>query len=237
MAHLDWHVHQVDIVAAYLNADLDDEVYMEAPHGILKPRSQDLICRLQKGLYGLKQASRGWYLKLCGDLEEIGFKPSKTDASVFHRDSPKGKIIVPVSMDDMVIAGSTLKAIEVFKNELREMYGVTNLGEIRWLLGFKIRRDRKARTIGINQATYLKNVAEKFCIADAKPVYIPMEGGLILADGDGSNAINAPYQAACGSILWAVIISRPDIQFTVGILAQHTQNPTEVHWKALKRVI
>jgi len=114
---------------------------------------------------------------------------------------------------------------------------VTDLGEIRWLLGFEIRRDRKNRTIAINQAAYLKNVAEKFGVGDAKPIHVPMEPGLVLKDEEESKTTNAEYQAGCGSVLWAAIISRPDVQFAIGILAQHTQNATETHWKALKRVI
>ena len=114
---------------------------------------------------------------------------------------------------------------------------MTDLGEIRWLLGFEIRRDRKNRTIAINQAAYLKNVAEKFGVGDAKPIHILMEPGLVLNDDEESKTTNTEYQAACGSVLWAAIISRPDVQFAIGILVQHTQNATETHWKALKRTI
>jgi hypothetical protein len=236
-AQLDWEIHQVDVVGAYLNAELDDEIYMEPPHGIVKPEDGDLVCRLQKGLYGLKQSTRKWYQRLCSDLGEMGFKPSMIDASVFYRDAHDGKILMPVSTDDMVVAGTTIETIDRFKGELKNRYRVTDLGEIRWLLGFEIRRDRAKRTIAINQAAYLKNVAEKFCVGDAKPLHIPMEPGLVLTDDDDSEATNAPYREACGSVLWAAILTRPDVQFSIGILAQHTQKPTEAAWKALKRVI
>jgi hypothetical protein len=236
-AQLDWDIHQVDVVGAYLNAKLDDEIYMEPPVGVVEPEDGDLVCRLQKGLYGLKQATRTWYLKLCSDLAEMGFKLSKLDSSVFYRDAEDGKILLPVSTDDMVIAGSTIATIDRFKRELASRYGVTDLGEIRWLLGFEIKRDRIKRTIAINQAAYLKNVAEKFCVGDAKAVHIPMDPGLVPTEDDGSRLTNADYRGACGSVLWAAIMTRPDVQFSVGVLAQHTQNPTEMHWKALKRVI
>jgi hypothetical protein len=84
---------------------------------------------------------------------------------------------------------------------------------------------------------YLRKVAKKFCVGDVKPVYIPMDPGLVLTDDDGSKLMSAPFQAACGSILWAAIISRPDAQFSVGVLAQHNLTPSKTHWKALKRVI
>jgi hypothetical protein len=210
---------------------------MEPPHGIVKPEDGDLVCDLQKGLYGLKQSTRKWHKRLTLDLEKIGFKPSKIDSSLFYRDSDDGKILLPVSTDDMVVDSSTLVTIERFKRELRGFYAITDLGEIRWLLGFEIRRDRKNRTIGINQAAYLKNVAEKFCLGDAKPIHTPMEPGLVLTDSDDSSPTSAPYQEACRSVLWAAIVTRPDVQFAIGVLAQHARNPREIHWKALKRVI
>jgi hypothetical protein len=210
---------------------------MEPPHGILEPEDGDLVCDLQKGLYGLKQSTRKWHQRLTADLEKIGFKPSKIDSSLFYRDANDGKILLPVSTDDMVVAGSTRATIDRFKRELKGFYGITDLGEIRWLLGFEIWRDRKNRTIGINQAAYLRNVAEKFCLGDAKPIHTPMEPGLVLTDTDDSNSTSAPYQEACGSVLWAAIVTRPDVQFAIGILAQHARNPKEIHWKALKRVI
>ena len=137
----------------------------------------------------------------------------------------------------MVIAGSTRATIDRFECELTSKYGVTDLGEIRWLLGFEITRNRAKRTIVINQAKYLKNVAEKFCVGDAKPVHTPMDSGLALTEGDGSPLTDGDFQGACGSVLWAAIMTRPDVQFSIGVLAQHMQNLTQTHWKALKRVI
>jgi hypothetical protein len=81
-------------------------------------------------------------------------------------------------------------------------------------------------------------MAEKFGQSTARPAYTPMEVGAVLTKADeSSKPITAPYQEACGHVLWPAVISRPDVQFAVGILAQFTQNPTEAHWQALKRVV
>jgi hypothetical protein len=82
-AQSDWDIDQVDVVAAYLNADLDEEIYMEALPGVLKPHKKGKVVRLLKCIYGLKQAGRKWQKKMSRDLNEMGFEISKVDHSVF----------------------------------------------------------------------------------------------------------------------------------------------------------
>jgi hypothetical protein len=237
-ADRDWEIDQVDVVGAYLNSELEEEVYMEAPKGVLPEGEKNLVCRLLKALYGLKQSGRAWYRKMLRDFLEMGFVVSLGDQSVFIRKTKDGILVVPVSTDDMVVAGTTRLLVNAFKKELGERYEITDGGEIHWLLGFEVRRNRSARTISLNQRAYLESMANRFELADAKPVWTPMEVGAVLSkDQCPTEPIRAPYQEACGHVLWPAIISRPDVQFAVGLLARFMQNPAEVHWAALKRVM
>jgi Reverse transcriptase (RNA-dependent DNA polymerase) len=107
----DWELHQVDVVGAYLNANLTDKIYMRPPVGILKKGEEGKVCRLLKGLYGLKQAGREWYLELRGTLVgKMEFTWSSADHSVFYRhNKPDGSVIIAVSTDDMVVAADSIR--------------------------------------------------------------------------------------------------------------------------------
>ena len=84
-AHQDWEVEHVDVKSAYLNAPLKEEIYMKPPRGVLKPGQERKVLKLLKGLYGLKQAGRGWYMEMSKVLiNKIGFKHSAIDHSVFY---------------------------------------------------------------------------------------------------------------------------------------------------------
>jgi hypothetical protein len=237
-AQRDWEVDQVDVVAAYLNSELEEEVYMEPPCGVLKEGDGDLVCLLLKALYGLKQAGRAWYKKMAREFEEMGLIVSQADQSLFISNSTEGSLLVPVSTDDMVVAGSCRRIVDEFKAKLRMRFDITDGGEINWMLGFSIRRDRAARAIGLNQRAYIEAMAELFRIVDAKPIWTPMETGAVLSkDQCPSEPIKAPYREACGHVLWPSVVTRPDISFAIGILARFVQNPAEAHWAALKRVM
>lgn len=115
---------------------------------------------------------------------------------------------------------------------------------MRWFLGFEISHDRKARTISINQRAYIEAMMDKFRLTDAKRIATPMEPSSHFTKEQGPSTPNqmtrmvgVPYAEAIGCVLWPVIVSRPDAAYAVGILSQFIQNPGQVHWEVLKRVV
>jgi hypothetical protein len=234
----------VDVKSAYLNAKLEEVVYMHPPPGYLKKGQEGKVCRLLKCLYGLVQAGCGWQKELTGTMEKMGYSKSSTDHLVFFRCRNSERSIVAVATDDMAVTGNSLTAVNNFKSEIKEYYDITDLGEIRWFLGFEIKRDQAARTISINQKAYIQSMAAKFSVDNGKNINLPMLPGEILTCDQSpftpaqySEMKNVPYAEAIGHVLWPVMISRPDALCAVGILAQFVQNPGLAHWKALKRVI
>jgi len=244
-AEQDWEIEHVDVKSAYLNAPLKEMIYMRPPRGVLKPGQQGKYCRLLKGLYGLKQAGRGWYLEMSNMfLKEMGFKRSAVDHAVFHRHTSNEHTIVAVATDDMALTSKRMVDAEKFKTEIRRRWDITDHGPINWFLGFEIKCDREARTISINQHAYIEGIVEKYGLTNAKPITTPMEPGIQLSTDQGPSTLNQlskmrgiPYAQAVGSVLWPAVVSRPDIAFAVGILSQFIQNPGPAHWQALKRVI
>jgi hypothetical protein len=244
-AQQDWEIEHIDVKSAYLNAPLKETIYMKPPKGVLKPGQEGKVLRLKKGLYGLKQAGRGWYLEMTRVfLKELGFKRSAIDHSVYYRRSGEEHTIVAVATDDMAVTSKRAADAEKFKSEIRNFWEITDHGPIKWFLGFQIKRDRKDKTISINQRAYIEGMVEKFRLTNARPVSTPMETGAHFTIDQCPSTLNqsarmhgVPYSEAIGSVLWPVVVSRPDAAYAVGILSQFIQNPGPAHWEGLKRVI
>jgi hypothetical protein len=244
-AHQNWEIEHIDIKSAYLNAELKETIYMKAPRGVLKQGEEGKVLRLKKGLYGLKQAGRGWYQEMSRVfISELGFTRSGIDHSVFFRRHGETHIIVAVATDDMAVTSKHAVDAEKFKSDIRKFWEITDHGPIKWFLGFEIKRDRNARTIAINQRTYIENMVEKFRLTGAKPVSTPMEPGSQFSVDQSPSSLNqvtkmrgVPYMEAIGSVLWPVVVSRPDAAYATGILSQFVQNPGPAHWEGLKRLI
>jgi len=115
-----WHIHQMDVFNAFLQGDLDDEIYMQLPQGFVSQGEK--VCRLTKSLYGLKQAPRQWNHKMTEALTTLNFKQSQYDHSLFVNKSEAGIVVVLVYVDDMMITGSSLKLIEKTKLELQQAF-------------------------------------------------------------------------------------------------------------------
>ena len=97
----DLHVHQMDVVTAFLNGHLEEEIYMEQPGGYIKPEQEHLVCKLKKSIYGLKQSPRCWSKAFTGYMTEIGFKQSTSDPCVFVRTRHELEILT-VYVDDLI---------------------------------------------------------------------------------------------------------------------------------------
>jgi hypothetical protein len=237
-AKWDWELDQVDVVAAFLNGILKEEVYMEAPYGVLAKNDRSMVCQLLQTLYGLKQAGNEWYKEMSRVFKLMGFKVSLCDSSLFIRFNEQGGLIIPVSTDDMAIAGSSRELVDNFKAELSKYFKITDEGELHWLLGFEVKRNREKRTIALNQKSYIEAMAKKFGQDTARPTYTPLEPGTVLSKDQCPDVpIDEPYQVASGHVLWPALITRPDVQCPVGLTAQFAQNPATEHWRAVMRII
>jgi hypothetical protein len=243
-AHRDWEIHQIDIKSAYLNAELKDTIYMRAPPGYLKAEDEGKVLLLLRSLYGLKQAGFEWSEELEKFFLDAGFTRSQVDQAVYFRREAEEHTVITVSVDDMAVTSQHLKHIVRFKAQLRERFEISDLGELTWLLGLKVERDRAQRTIALSQKAYVNTIAERFNLQDAKAAYIPMTAGAILST-DQSPSTHAeaqemeevPYQCGIGSLMYAATSTRPDIAFPVAILSQFMRNPGSTHWEAVKDVI
>ena len=177
-------------------------------------------------------------------LDELGFKRSAIEHSVYYHCVGEEHTIVVVATDDMALTSKRAIDAASFKAEIKKFWEITDHGPIQWFLSFEIKRNRESRTISINQCSYIKNMVENFRLTGAKPVSTPMEPGAQFMIDQCPSSLNqsarmhgVPYSEAVGSVLWPVVVSRPDVAYAVGVLSQFIQNPGPAHWKGLKRVI
>ena len=242
----DLELHQIDIKGAYLNGELTDRemIFMQQPPGYHAPGSPKLVCRLRKTLYGLKQSGRHWYQKLVEImLTHLGFSRCDVDQAVFFRREGRAIIVVLVHVDDCTIAATSITLIADFKARISEHVEITDLGELHWLLGIEIKRDRERHTIHLSQRSYIDSILRRYGLQDLKPVSIPMDVNIRLTTAQSPSTTaeiaqmrDVPYHEAVGSLMYAALGTCPDIAFAVQTVSRFSMKPGPVHWEAVKRI-
>ena len=232
-----WHLHQMDVVAAFLAGDLTEDVYMTVPE-YFRPKFGAQV-KILKSLYGLKQAARVWFLLLKKTLETMGFSSPHTDESVMVNEDTG--IAVVFHVDDIVIAGKSMKSINAFKTEISSHFEMKDLGEARKVVGIRLIRHANG-DISIDQSTYAQEIVNEFLYDNTKLYSTPMDPKAVttLVSDPGSicaREVRASYLTLLGKLMW-LCNTRPDITFAVHKLATFSSEPTcsTNHWKALLRV-
>ena len=232
-AALDLELEQMDVKTAFLYGYMQEDVYVEQP-----PEFDDgsgRVCKLNKALYGLKQAPRIWYQTLSTFLQGLGFHPLTSDVGVFA----KGHTYIAVYVDDLLIAGPSKEEIQDLKDALKNRFEMTDLGPCSYYLGMTVSRDRKNRTIRLSQRGYLAKIIKDFGMCEAKPQYTPMKSQLEKApEGyEPPEELKNWYAKAIGSLMYAMLGTRPDIAYAVSYCSRFLAKPTEAHRTAVKRII
>eukprot|EP00253_Pinus_taeda_P006481 PITA_06481 len=133
-----WKVHQMDVKSAFLNGDLQEEVYMTQPPRFKIAGQEQKVCRLAKALYGLKQAPQAWYMKIDQYLTDHDFQRSPSDANLYIKHTGDDILFVVVYVDDLIIAGSSAHLIHGIKQDLCRTFDMTDLGLLHYCLGVEV---------------------------------------------------------------------------------------------------
>jgi hypothetical protein len=233
-----WILEQLDVNNAFLHGDLNEEVYMSLPPGVIVPNSgsnSHKVCRLHKSLYGLKQASRQWYSKLSSALLSLGYSQSAADHSLFVKKDDSSFTALLVYVDDIVLAGNNSFEIKSVKSFLDKSFQIKDLGNLRFFLGLEIARSKQG--ILLNQRKYTLELLQDSGNLAAKPSSTPYDPSLKLHDSE-SPPYNDPYayRRLIGRLLY-LTNTRPDITFAVQQLSQFVSSPNEVHFQAATKVL
>lgn len=158
---------------AFLNADLDEEIYMSQPPGLppkLNAHGEEMVLRLHKSIYGLKQASHQWYRLIDSIFKSLGFTRLQSDQSIYL--CRRGDIIVVIALyvDDLQGATNDEPTWNAIKSKLSARLKMKDLGIASYCLGLEIYQDLEAQTVRISQKKYFQGVLERFGMANCRPV-------------------------------------------------------------------
>lgn len=234
----DLKLHQMDVTTAFLNGQLQEEVYMRQPEGYTVEGKENLVCRLKKSLYGLKQSSRCWNSALDTHLKRMGFIQSAGDPCLYM--SSEGEMfLIAVYVDDILLAGKTNERMSKVKKDLSKQFQVKDMGELHHFLGVKVVQDHTTGNVWIGQQTYTETTLKRFGMEDAKSVRTPVDTGskLVKAKDQDIYEDKQLYQSAVGTLLYLSSATRPDITYAVGNVAKFCSKPTKQHWIAVKRIL
>ncbi|KFD46771.1 hypothetical protein M513_12352 [Trichuris suis] len=239
----DLEIIQMDVVTAFLNPKLKEEIHMELPEGVTKCQ-YPTYCRLMKSIYAFKQSSRAWYDMLDGTLQKFGMKRLKSEPCVYYRRIVEKMLIVGVYVDDSLILSNDQQATTDLKEALHKQFEMKDLGKAHWCLGIRINQDKKVGTLSIDQARYIDQILETFGMVDCKVAKTPLDLNLLLSkemspktEEERTEMKNVPYREAVGSLLYLSQANRADKCHAVGVVSRYSNNPGKAHWIAVKRIM
>ena len=228
-------VHQMDVKTAFLNGDLNEEVYMDQPEGFVLPGNEKKVCKLTRSLYGLKQAPKQWHQKFESAILSNGFKYNNADKCIYSKFTREYGVIICLYVDDMLIIGTNYKGVEETKKYLSSIFKMKDLGEVDTILGIKVKRHSGGYSL--SQSHYVEKVLNKYQHLKIKEVSTPYDPNFKLFENSGKPIAQLEYASAIGSLMYATHCTRPDISYAVCRLARYTKNPGIEHWKAIGRVL
>jgi len=251
MAAKGWSMTQLDVETAFLNSDIDEEIYVEQPEGCDDPDHprKDFVLKMLKALYGLRQSPYLWNKLITEVLisKPLSLKQNTSiDECLFVARGEDGRVaIICLYVDDLVITGDWTEKIDQIKSTLYNKFKMRDVSDKGMLLGMAYEYNREKRTIKVHQAPFVKKVVERF--QDVFP------GGLKPSDTPASTntyqevfkamesgkdpKLNFPYREVIGSLLYLVVMTRPDLANIVRFLSRFVTCYTEIHVKCLARVV
>ncbi|GJV16648.1 retrotransposon protein, putative, ty1-copia subclass [Tanacetum coccineum] len=216
-AFYDYEIWQMDVKTAFLNGHLDEDIYMVQPEGFVDPKHPRKVCKLQRSIYGLKQASRSWNKRFDEEIKRFGFTQNLDEPCVYQKASGSNVTFLILYVDDIIIMGNHIPSLQSVKDYLGKCFAMKDLGEAAFILRIKIYRDRSKRLIGLSQSAYMDKLLKRYKMDNSKRGHIPMQERLDLnktQDASTPEEVkrmqNVPYASA---------------------------NPGEPHWTAVKTIL
>jgi hypothetical protein len=239
-------IRQIDAVTAYLNGEITEEIYMEQPEGFMLAGMENKICKLRKGIYGLKQSANVWNKKSSKSLKSLGFTQSKVDPCIYYRFTQHNTIqLIAQYVDDFLIAALRWKTIDEIEDRIKKEFPIKRIsdGPRYFIIGNEVFFDYKNRKTYLSQRKYIRDKLKEFNLDLAKEMNTPMDQNQQLSklmcpmnNKEKLEMDNIPYRAAVGSLIHLSVNSRYDIATALSVVTRYFNNPGKEHWKAVKRI-
>ena len=247
---------QSDITAAYLESYLTDTVYMEPPPDMKGPNGEalrdkqgrELICKLKRGLYGLKQSGFQWAqcfkdFLLRDPKYNMGFVEFTGEPNLYRKvfmlNGRQEELLLGLYVDDLLIGSSSEEARLWFMHQLESRFpvnpkstGIISFESPGLVLSMRVRYDRDRGILQFDQRGSIQALAAKYNVADLRPRSMPITSAVELPKLDSAEVDPNEYLSVIGSCLHIAQVSRPDIAYTVGVLSRHSATPGQQHMEA-----
>ncbi|WVZ61915.1 hypothetical protein U9M48_011722 [Paspalum notatum var. saurae] len=223
-----WQVHHMDLKTAFLNGDLQVEVYVQQAPGFAQPEQEHKVYKLHKALYGLHQAPHAWNQKLDEQLGVLGFVKCPSEHAIYCRGRGAERLVVGVYVDDLVITGTSSSSIQKFKAEMTKVFKMSDLGLLSYYLGIEVRQEEVG--ISLCQGSYAGKILEKCGLEDCNSCKVPMDVKPKLSKESSSPT------SLVGSLRY-LVNTRPDLAFSVGYVSRFMKEPHQEHLAAVKQIV
>ena len=244
-----WEAEMLDIEAAFLEATLDEDVYIDWPEGLVmfgfvdEEETHNTVLKLEKAMYGAVQAPLAFWKENANHLRRMGMMQSKTDPCVWYKvKDDKLWLIVAVYVDDIVYSGDE-EARQWFKNEVQKRFKITDLGKLKKHLGvwYEKKRDEKGPYYQLTMQKYQSDLISDWKARtgrEPRRAATPGYPGECLSKNTDGDAVDVEgYRMLLGKLMWFCKKIMPECGNAVRELASYMDNPGEAHWRAMERLV
>ena len=230
-----------------MNADLEEDVFVQQPPGSEFPnKDSKLVCKLLKGLYGLKQAGRCWNKTLDKFLIDFGLTRSEIDSCCYSMTDPSSfRLFVCVWVDDIMYFSSSSDSAQSVKTAFSNKFKIGDKGSMKWFLGVSV--EQLPDKITLSQKSYILDLLSIFWMSDCNLCELPMIVNTridksVCPELDSNefrdlSKMRTLYMSLVGKLNYLSVVSRPDLSFVVSSLSQVLKNPAQEHWLLAKKVL
>ncbi|TYK25815.1 gag/pol protein [Cucumis melo var. makuwa] len=207
-AHFDYEIWQMDVKTAFLNDNLEETIYIQQPEGFIIPGQEQKVCKLNRSIYGLKQASRSWNIRFDIATKSYEFDQIVDGPCVYKRIINNSVAFLVLYVDDILLIGTDVGLLTYIKQCLAAQFQMKDLGEAQFVLGVQIFRDRKNKMLALSQASYINKIVVKYSMQNSKRGLLPFRHGVTLSKKkclktpqEVEEMRHIPYASAVGSLM------------------------------------
>ncbi|CAG4987165.1 unnamed protein product [Colias eurytheme] len=230
---LNFQITHLDVITAFLNGYLHENVYMQAPPNL--DCKENCVLKLNRAIYGLKQSARAWNDRINDCLLKLNFVKSKLEPCLYTKKCKKEQVIVAIFVDDFFIFSNSSNMVKELKTNLMSKFKIKDLGQVKQCLGMRVKMYENG-CISLDQEKFVDHILSKFNMTNCKVVDTPIEGNLKL-EKSVEICKQYPYQQLIGSLMYLSVLTRPDISYSVSYLSQFNNCYSYTHWKHAKRIL
>jgi hypothetical protein len=214
---------------------LSETVFCCHPTGFADPAHPDLVCRLRKSLYGLKQTPRACYSRFATYLTTLGFIEAKSDTSLFIFRRGSNTVYLLLYVDDIILTASGTELLRRTIFALQREFAMRDLGPLHYFLGIIV--ERRLDGLFLHQRTYTLDILKRTVMADCKLCTTPVDLQAKLAGDSGPLVEDFSQFWSIAGALQYLTFTRPDITYAVQQICLHMHDPREPHLTAMKRIL